>query len=461
MAINAVRLTRGSVHVTVSLLAVLALFLAGLPLRRLAGAAPPINLDWPAYGNDLGNMRFQNTDQINPSNVASLQPAWVFHTGVLDEKAELECSPVGVGGTMYITDGHDDVFALDAATGQQKWAYKPLEISGEMPALEEISICCGRANRGVAFGNGKVFYGRLDDVLVALDAKTGAVVWKATVVDFHKRFSITMAPMFVNGMVIVSVSGGEYEVRGQVATFDADTGALVWRFRTTEPGTWGGGSFRTGGAAVWNTPSIDPDLGLVYVATGNAAPDVNGVRRIGDNLFATSIVALDLSTGAVRWHFQEVHHDLWDYDSAQPPVLFPLTKDGKSFAALGHCSKNGNFYILDRATGEPLFSVTEMPVPTKPSWQHPSPTQPVSSVEPLTPLALLPGTIDFDELPKDVTPAAQYTPPHRKEILIQPGDDGGCEWPPAAFSPRTGLVYYGTRYEPTSFKASPSNKGPN
>ena len=296
---------------------------------------------------------------------------------------------------------------------------------------------------------------------VALDASTGAVVWKTTMVDFHDRFSITMAPKFVNGLVIVGVSGCEYKVRGQVAAFSADTGNEVWRFFTTQLGTWGGNSWRTGGAPVWESPAIDPELGLVYINTGNAAPDINGLLRIGDNLFSASIVALNLNTGQHVWHFQEVHHDLWDYDSAQPTLLFTLVKGGQTFPALGHCSKNGNYYILDRRTGEPLYSVKETAVPTQPRWQHASPTQPVSSVEPLTPLSILAGTVDSAKLPPGISVAPQYTPPQQQILLIQPGDDGGCEWPPAAFSPRTNFVYYGTRYEPSIFKASPGNIGAN
>jgi alcohol dehydrogenase (cytochrome c) len=196
----------------------------------------------------------------------------------------------------------------------------------------------------------------------------------------------------------------------------------------------------------------------VYITTGNAAPDINGVRRAGDNLFSASIVALDLKTGRPVWYFQETHHDLWDYDSTQPAVLFPVVTDGSVVPAIGHCSKNGNYYILDRRNGRPIFPVTEMPVPTTPAWQHPSPTQPVSSVEPLTPLTFVPGTIDLRKLPPGVQLAPQYTPPQQQEFLIVPGDDGGCEWAPAAFSPRTSFVYYGTRYEPSTFQTSPNNR---
>jgi len=428
------------------------------------------NVDWRHYGNDLANTRFQNVDQINRSNVDQLQVAWVFHTGVLDPLANLEVTPIVVDGRMYITDGHDDVFALNAATGKQIWAYKPLSIPGEMPPLAQVTICCGRNNFGVAFGDGKVFYGRLDDVVVALDAETGEVEWKTRVADFRQNLAINMAPQLVDGKLIVSLSGGEYEIRGQVFALNAENGHIIWSFSTTKPDSFAGTSFLRGGAGVWNTPAVDRELGLVYINTGNAAPDIQGEDRAGDNLYSASIVALDLRTGNPVWHFQEVHHDIWDYDSAQTVVLFPLKKDGKHFKALGHCSKNGQYYILDRRNGQPIFPVTEVAVPFKnipvppgvdTSFQHAAPTQPVSAVEPLTPLTFVrPTPTTFtnpDGTVEKITLAPQYTPPGDKLILIVPGDDGGCEMAPAGFSPRTKFVYYGTRYEPNLFKTRKGN----
>jgi quinohemoprotein ethanol dehydrogenase len=443
-------------------------FILFMTIAAVATTALGQNVNWLSYGNDLANTRFQNLDQINLTNVHKLKVAWVFHTGVLDPLGELQASPIVHNGTMYIVDGHSDVFALDAATGKQIWAYKPTEIAGEMPPLTDIKVCCGRVSRGVGFAPGRVYLGRLDGYLVALNAETGVPVWKTRVVDYHDRFALTMAPVVVNGLVIVGSSGGEYEVRGQVAAFDAHTGAEVWRFRTTSGGGWAGDSFVRGGAAVWNSPAIDRELGLLYINTGNAGPDINGIDRMGDNLYAASIVALDIATGQVRWHFQETHHDLWDYDSAQSIVLFPASKRGDdgeraTIPALGHCSKNGNYYILDRRNGEPIFPVTEVAVPTTPSWQNASPTQPVSAVEPLTPLDFVPGTIDTTKLTAafpGILLAPEWTLPQEQLYLIVPGDDGGCEWNPAGYSPRTGYVYYGTRYEPTTFQTSPANTGP-
>jgi quinohemoprotein ethanol dehydrogenase len=458
--------------ISVCLLVIAALVLGArfLAPHPVAAKDIPDTVNWLRYGNDLANTRYQNVDQINPGNVGNLKVAWVFHTGVLDDKAELETSPIAVNGMLYVTDGHDDVFGLDAATGVAKWSYKPIEMAGEMPDLSTISICCGRNNRGVVFvpgGNGKVIYARLDNVVVALDAKTGTLLWKTTVADYHTRVAINMAPQYAKGKVIVALSGGEYQVQGQVIALNADSGTVAWQFATTEPHSWAGDSWKSGGAMAWQTPSIDEKLGLVYFGTGNAAPDINGNLRKGNNLYSASVVALDIATGTVRWHFQETHHDLWDYDSTMTTVLFPVQKhrhgeddDRDSIPALGHCAKNGNYYILDRRNGEPVFPVKEVNVPKGPSWQNASPTQPVSSVEPLTPLQFLPGTIDKSLLPSGVKLAPQWTVPQEQEYLIVPGDDGGCEGIAQGYSPRTKYVYYGTRYEPTTFQTFENNQGP-
>jgi len=448
----------------------------GLYFAATRAAAEHPNHDWPHHGKDLANTRFQNLDQINPSNVNKLQVAWVFHTGVLDPLAELEASPIEVDGRLFITDGHDDVFALNAATGQLLWKFDGFN---DETQLANFFLCCGRNNHGVAFGEGKVFVGRFDDSVVALNAQTGKVVWQSTVADFHARVSINSAPQFVEvgdrELVIISLSGGEFEIRGQVYALDAKTGNTVWRFSTTQPTSFAGQSFMTGGGAVWNPPAIDPDLGLVYLSVGNAAPDILGENRGGDNLFSASVVAIDLLTGNPVWHFQEVYDDICDYDSAQPAVPFPLDKDGKHFRALGHCSKTGQYYILDRGTGQPIFPVTERPVPPSvagAAFQIAAPTQPYSAVEPMTPLSF--DQLTTEEQPDtaaitaafssflapgqtEVARSPQYTPPDETLRLIMPGDNGGCEWNPAAFSPRTKFVYYGARHDPDVFKTHSGN----
>ena len=248
--------------------------------------AQTTNSDWPYYGNDPGGMRFVNLDQINPSNVATLTPAWIFHTSVFNGDSSFEAQPIIQNGIMYVTSPHDHVFALNAATGQLKWTYNPTD----MPPLSSLSISSGQCNRGAAVGSGKVFVARLDANLIAIDATTGSEVWRATVDRWQDGYTETMAPLYVNGMVIVGTSGGEFLRRGHVTAYDANTGNMIWRFYTVPaPGqagneTWAGTSWMSGGATVWSTPVADLQLGLLYVTTGQPSPDENGSQRAGDNV---------------------------------------------------------------------------------------------------------------------------------------------------------------------------------
>jgi alcohol dehydrogenase (cytochrome c) len=237
---------------------------------------------------------------------------------------------------------------------------------------------------------------------------------------------------------------------------------MLWRFFTVPgPGefgndSWAGDSWQGGGATVWTTPSVDPSLGMVYLSTGNAGPDLDGSGRAGDNLFAASVVALDLNTGKYRWHFQEVHHDLWDYDAPQPTHLFTLEKDGQQIPALGHANKNGYYFILDRRTGKPLYDVTEESVPTDPAWQNPSKTQPEPATDPLIPHVVT-------QTQQGETAAPFWTPPQEKPQVMQPGAESGPEWPPAAYSPRTKYSYIPAGgYEPWLYygeQGSPATLG--
>jgi quinohemoprotein ethanol dehydrogenase len=406
-------------------------------------------VDWPYYGNDQGNERYQNLDQINLTNVSQLTKQWVFHTGYLsDPNMSMEMTPLVVNGTMYVTTGDDDVFALNPATGAQIWHYHP----SDMPAISTLPVCCNNDNRGVAFGNGMVFDARLDGELVALNAKTGAVVWETSVDTASHGAGMTLAPQYIsasNGTVpevLVGVTGGEFAVRGHLDAYNPTTGKLLWRFWTTDPATWAGTSWQHGGASIWGTPTFDPTLNMVYFSTGNAYPWPWAGNRAGANLFSTSIVAVDATAGTLQWFFQWAHHDQWDFDGPQPTILFSYN----GVPAIEHTSKTGYMWILDRASGEPLIPYQEVAVPPTPAnatFQLSWPTQPVSSVESLVQhqaTNLNPGQI--------AAPMWATTGPTNQ--VFQPWASGGMEWPPAAYSPRTNMIYSHARYNPANVGTS-------
>ena len=400
-------------------------------------------LDWPYYGDDLYNSRYANIDQINPTNVSQLKPAWTFNTGVTpDPNMSMEMTPLIVNGQMYITSGDDDVFALNPTTGKQIWHYAPTD----MPKISTLPVCCNNDNRGVAYGMGLVFDARLDGKLVALNAKTGAVVWTTVVDTASNSAGMTLAPQFVGASmgkipeVLVGVTGGEFAVRGHLDAYAPATGKLLWRFWTTAPATWAGTSWQHGGASIWGTPTYDPTLNMVYFSTGNAYPWPYAGGRAGTNLFATSIVALDATSGELQWFFQDVHHDMWDFDGPQPTVLFSY----KGVPALEHTSKTGYMWILDRASGEPLIPFIEEAIPTTPAnaaFQVPWPTQPISSIQ-----SLVEHTVEPDTLPPGAIAGPIFTTTGPTPIAIAPWAGGGMEWPPAAYSPRTGMFYSHANY---------------
>jgi quinohemoprotein ethanol dehydrogenase len=404
-------------------------------------------LNWPNYGNDLSNSRYADIDQINPSNVSELKPAWTFHTGISDPNMAMEMTPLVINGVMYITTGDDDVFALNPTTGAQIWHYHP----SDMPKISTLPVCCNNDNRGVAVGDGLVFDGRLDSKLVALNQKTGAVVWE-TVVDLPSNgASITFAPLYVGASdgkvpeVLVGVGGADFAVRGHLDAYNPATGKLLWRFYTTEPHSWAGDTYLHGGAGVWGTPSFDPTLNMVYFTTGNAANMFWGVNRAGTNLFSASIIAVDATSGELQWFFQYAHHDMWDFDGPQPTILF--TYNGTP--ALQHTSKTGYMFILDRASGEPLIPYEEVAIPPTPAnaaFQNPWPTQPISSIESLTE-----HDVEADTLTAGTIAApSQWATPGPTPQVFQPFGGGAMEWPPAAYSPRTNMIYSHARYEPSN-----------
>lgn len=401
--------------------------------------------DWTTNGGDYYNRRYSMLNQITTENIGDLKPTWVSSLGGsgAEGKYSGEATPIVVDGIMYIATGANDVFAIDAKTGEQLWVYNP-DIPQEMD-----TVCCGWTTRGVAVGDGKVFVGLLDARLIALDQKTGEVLWETNVAEWEEGYTITSAPLYYNGKVYTGVAGGEYGIRGRVMAYDADLGFEVWRFYTIPgPGdingdTWpaDNDAWLTGGGPVWNTPSVDPELGYIYFATGNTAPDLDGSNREGDNLYANSVVAVNAENGQYVWHFQEVHHDIWDMDPANPVVLYDVEMDGKMRKGLGQAGKTGWVYLLDRADGTPLVGIEEKPVPQD-ERQKTAATQPFPVGDAFVPQAVTEEDVKND-LSSDFTGeiGGIFTPFWDVPITLKPGPTGGANWPPSAYNPDTEYFY--------------------
>lgn len=410
--------------------------------------------EWTTYGGNLYNQRYSALKQVTVANVSQLKAAWTFHTGLFNDKTSFESSPVVVGDTMYVTGPHSEVFALDATTGAKDWEYQP----SYARRIAKLPLCCGQVNRGVAVGDGMVFVAQLNGQLVALDAQTGAVKWSVHVGPSGADYSETAAPLFFDGRIFIGVSGAEYPIRGFMNAYDATSGKLLWRFYTipapgqTGHNTWpASDAWKTGGGSVWDTPALDPHLGLIYFGVGNPNPDLDGHPRPGNNLFTDSIVALHLGDGSLAWYYQEVHHDTWDYDATSPPVLFDTDIDGRSVPGIGEAGKSGWLYLLNRETGKPIHPIPEVPVDVN-AWQRSSPTQP----EPVG-TAFVPHHCSFRGFPQHATfgALAKNTP-----TVMCPGNSGGSEWSPTSYNPMTGDQYVCAINEPMIFVGNPATSPP-
>jgi alcohol dehydrogenase (cytochrome c) len=371
--------------------------------RILKAAAEPQN--WLTYGGTYTSQRYSGLTQITPGNVAQLEQKWMLQDQVL---GAWQSTPLVVDGVMYVTERPNDVMAVDAKTGRVYWLYR------YTPA-PEAKVCCGANNRGVGILGDTLYMGTLDAHLVAIDAKNGKPLWNVAVADVKLAYSITHAPLVIKDKVIVGVGGGEYGIRGFIAAYDAKTGKELWRFYTIpgpgEPGhdTWRGEDWKYGAASVWVTGSYDPDLNLTYWGIGNPGPDWNPGQRPGDNLYSDSVVALDVDTGKLKWHFQFTPNDGYDYDSVQVPVLADINWKGTPTKVMLWANRNGYFYVLDRATGKFLLGNNFVKV----NWAS-----------------------GLDENGRPIqTPQPSGMP-------TWPGNQGGTNWYPPAFSPRTGLFYF-------------------
>ena len=399
----------------------------------------PVGKDWITNGGNMTNQRYSTLKQIDTNNVKQLKGAWMTRLkgSGLGGKYSLEATPLVRDGVMYMVTGNDDVFALNAKTGEMLWEHW----SG---IGQQIStVCCGWINRGLAMGEGMLFLGQLDANMVALDIKTGKEVWRTPIEDWHNGYGVTNAPLYFDGIVYSGITGGEFGIRGRLTALDAKTGKILWRAYTLpapgEPGgdTWPAGTdhFSRGGASIWNTPALDPELGLVYFAVGNCGPDYDGSMREGDNLFCASVLAVNAKTGAYAWHFQEVHHDIWDYDAASPVVLFDTIIDGQPRKGIAQAGRTGWVYILDRTNGKPLIGVEERAVPQEPR-QKTAKTQPFPIGDAIVPQCAEPIPASGYEKAGCIFEAFWEEP-----VLIQPSGIGGTNWAPMSYNPETGSFY--------------------
>jgi quinohemoprotein ethanol dehydrogenase len=435
------------VLMTLSLLflVVMPLWAADPEIDRLLQS--PVGKDWVTNGGNLTNQRYSTLKQIDTSNVKNLKGAWMIRLkgSAYGGKYSHEATPLVKDGVMYVITGNDDAFAVNAKTGEFLWEYW----SGIDQKIS--TVCCGWINRGVALGEGMVFFGQLDANVVALDAKTGKVVWKTPIEQWENGYTITSAPIYYDGMLYIGISGGEFGVRGRVTALDAKSGQILWRAYTLptpgEPGseTWPPGTDHSmrGGATVWNTPALDPELGLVYFATGNCGPDYDGASREGDNLYCASIMAVHAKTGAYAWHFQQVHHDIWDYDAASPVVLFDTVINGQLRKGLAEAGRTGWVYLLDRTNGKPLIGIEERPVPQEPR-QKTAKTQPFPVGDAIVPQCA-------DVLSGYAKAGCIFEPFWETPVLVQPSGIGGTNWSPVPYSPDTGYFYVPGTVRTSSF----------
>ena len=380
--------------------------------------------NWQFTGGDSGNTRFSNAKQITPANVGKLNVAFALQLGTTRSQ---ESTPILVGDTLYVTSsfGPKNTYAVDARTGEVRWTYQP-----DIPKAIDQYACCDVNNRGVAYNDGKIFVGRLDAHVVALDAKTGKELWKTQIVDYTQGSVITSPPTVVKNLIVTGFGGGEYGARGSIVALDQATGKEVWRTYTVplagEPGgdTWKGDSGKNGGAVAWNVGSYDPKLNLVYYGTSNPSPWAAAVRGndssdVGKftNLYSASVVALDGDTGKIKWHYQFTPHDAWDYDGVNELVFADLPVGGAKTPVIMQANRNGFFYVIDRANGKLL-----------------SAKQYIDGVNWATGIDMKTGT------PIEAAGNVKRPGMKRKAADVCPNLLGAKNWMPMSFDAQTGLV---------------------
>ena len=396
-----------------------------------AAAGDPKN--WIHPNGSYDQQRFYPGKQVNASNVSRLKPAFVFQTAVLES---METAPIVVDGVMFLTTSFNHVYAINAATGEEYWHYKH-----KLGPI--VTVCCGNNNRGVAIDGTTLYMGTIDAKLVALDAKSGRVLWQSEIGDPEKGYSDTMAPAVVNGKVLIGTNGGEYGVRGFLKAYDAKDGKLLWTFYTIpekgHEGVWAthdatgrdmhrdiaaekaalakdGSFWQTLGGGVWMTPAIDRKSNTAFFLVGNPSPDLYGAIRPGDNLYTDSMVAVDLETGKYKWHSQYIAHDVWDLDAVSPAIL-TQAKDasGRMVDVVVHGGKTGHVYVHERGTGK-IIRFSEAMIPQENMWVLPT----------------------------------------KDGARMLPGANGGVEWSPMAVDPTTHMAYAANLHQPMTYHVEES-----
>jgi alcohol dehydrogenase (cytochrome c) len=404
------------------------------PQRLLNAGQEPQN--WLMYSGDYAGRRFSSLQEIKVGNAEKLVPKWAYQTMA---GGKFETTPLVVDGIMYGTGQDDRAFALDARTGRPIWQY-------QRALPQDIRPCCGRVNRGLAILGDKLFIGTLDSHVMALDTKTGNVIWDVTAVDYRKGYSFTLAPLVIKNLVLVGVSGGEYGIRGFIDAYDANTGERKWRFYTVpapgEPGndSWEGESWKIGGSPAWITGTYDVETNTTFWTTGNPSPSNRGEGRAGDNLYSNSLLALDPDTGKLKWYFQFTQHDEHDYDATQVPVMVDRVavagevdrvavageKDVDGKKLILQANRNGFFYVIDRTNGKLIRAESYAKV----SW-----------------------TKEKDANGRPV-PAKEGSPtPEGNRVC--PGAAGATNWMSPTYDPQTKLFYVTAREQCDVFSTSP------
>src|SRR5213593_3216617 len=372
--------------------------------------------NWLTYSGNVLGQRYSPLTQITTGNVKNLELQWVWQAKSLEK---YETTALVLDGILYTiqapnntntADGYTQVVALDAATGRQFWTFRY-----DIPSTARA--CCGRVNRGLAILGDTLYMVTLNSHLIAINAKVGTLIWDTTVTT-TAGYPITVAPLVVKDKVIVGTAGGDGPIRGFLAAFDAKTGKEIWRFYNIpgpgEPGneTWSGESWKVGGAGIWTTGSYDAETNLTFWGVGNPAPDTNGTVRLGDNLYTDCVIALDADTGKLKWYYQFTPHDEMDYDSTQVPVLADIEFRGRMRKVMLWANRNGLMYVLDRTTGEFLLGKPFVKV----NWMD-----------------------GFDEKGRPIRIPGMA--PSKEGTLIRPTVNGGTNWYPPSYSPRTELFY--------------------